>query len=88
MTEEDYRRKQQNVISLFPDDFKEMIQTNAWAHKTFHYLVKDGDPYEIIYQLLKAQEEMQKTINKMSDYIATPAHLLPLQMEKIINNKT
>lgn len=66
-SKKEYRSKKEEVINKFNGDFiKNYYQYDPMLHAIIEMLTRDGDPYEIIQQLI---EERSKNSKILSDYV-------------------
>jgi hypothetical protein len=60
----EYYKKVEEVLSLFSPDFKEKFRTNATAHIIVETLVRGGNIYNIIEQMIDNQEKQQQVLRR------------------------
>lgn len=65
MEHSEYEQKRKEIIEKFTTSFIEQrYNTNATLNRTVEYLIRGGNPYEVIEMLISNQENLIKELEK------------------------
>lgn len=65
MTEQEYYNKLTDTLSKFSPEFKDKFRTSALAHQTVEYLLRGGDVFRLIEQLIEAADNSTNALSRM-----------------------
>lgn len=65
MTKEEYEAEKFLTLYKFPEGFEEMTKTDPWAKNILEVLIRGGDAYEMIFELLKNNQAQQNIISQL-----------------------